>query len=131
MTTQPIERADSMARLRFYILWYIVAGVMLMASGEIGGTRPGTALLISLLHITKIHYQRIIPSWTASKIFFDEMGKKWPISLSLSNTILTWLEKAYFYDSRTVWMTPWTMLVVFYIVLDCFYFYIIYQNLFY
>lgn len=49
ITTQPIERADSIAKFKFSILWYIVAGVMLMASGEIGGTLPGTALLISLL----------------------------------------------------------------------------------
>lgn len=41
---------------------------MLIASGEIGGTRPGTALLINL--------HRMIPSCTASKIFFDEIGKK-------------------------------------------------------
>ena len=38
-----------MAKFRFSILWYIVAGVMLIASGEMGGTLPGTALLISLL----------------------------------------------------------------------------------
>ncbi len=49
ITTQPIERADSIAKFKFSILWYIVAGVMFIASGEIGGTRPGTALLISLL----------------------------------------------------------------------------------
>lgn len=51
MTTQPIERADSIARFKFSNLWYIVAGVKLIASGEIGGTLPGTALLMSLLNI--------------------------------------------------------------------------------
>lgn len=40
-------------------------------------------------------------------MFLEEMGKKWPISLSFSNTELTWLEKASFSDSSTVWMTPW------------------------
>lgn len=49
---------------------------MLIASGEIGGTRPGTALLINLLHLLKTLYHRMIPSCTASKIFFDEIGKK-------------------------------------------------------
>ena len=49
ITTQPIERADSIAKFKFSILWYIVAGVMFIASGEIGGTLPGTALLINLL----------------------------------------------------------------------------------
>ena len=58
ITTQPMERADSMARFRFSILWYMVAGVMLMASGEMGGTLPGTALLISLLD-----KQRITRGW--------------------------------------------------------------------
>lgn len=49
ITTHPIERADSIARFRFSILWYMVAGAMLMAYGEMGGTLPGTALLMSLL----------------------------------------------------------------------------------
>jgi len=127
ITTQPIERADSIARLRFSILWYIVAGLIFIASGEIGGTRPGTALFINLLHIKKTLYQRIIPSCTTSKIFFDEIGKKCPISLSPYKTMLTWLEKASFSDSRTVWITPWIMFAVFY-MLDSFIFIFLYQS---
>lgn len=44
-----MDLADSIAKFKFSILWYMFVGWMLMASGEIGGTRPGTALLISLL----------------------------------------------------------------------------------
>lgn len=113
-TTQPIERADSMAKFRFSILWYIVAGVMLIASGEIGGTLPGTALLMSLLDYDNV-YQRMIPSWTASKMFLEEMGRKCPMSLSPSRTELTWLEKAYFSESSTVWMVPCVRWVAAYI----------------
>ena len=47
----------------------------------------------------------MIPSWTASKMFLEEMGKKWPMSSSLYKTELTWLEKASFSESKTVWIT--------------------------
>lgn len=112
-TIQPIERADSIAKFKFSILWYMFVGWMLIAYGEIGGTLPGTALFISLLN-EYINYQRMIPSWTASKMFLAEMGKKCPTSLSLYKTELTWLENAYFYESKTVWITPWTRLFAIY-----------------
>jgi hypothetical protein len=57
------------------------------------------------------------PSCTASNIFFEEIGKKCPTSLSFSNTELTWFEKAYFSDSNTVWMMPWVNWLATYIFL--------------
>lgn len=37
-TMQPIDLADSIAKFRFSILWYVVAGLRLMAAGAMGGT---------------------------------------------------------------------------------------------
>ena len=49
-TEQPTEPADPIAKFKFSILWNTVAGWMWMAYGEIGGTLPEIALLISLLN---------------------------------------------------------------------------------
>ena len=42
-TMHPIDLAEPIAKLRFYILWYMFVGVKFIAYGEIGGTFPGTA----------------------------------------------------------------------------------------
>jgi hypothetical protein len=48
ITTQPIERAEEMARLRFSFSSKMLSGVfLLIASSEMV---PGAALLMSLLH---------------------------------------------------------------------------------
>jgi len=54
ITVQPIDLAEEIAKLRFSILWYGLVGFRLIASGEIGGTLPGTAALIILLNKRKI-----------------------------------------------------------------------------
>lgn len=47
---QPIDFADDIAKLIFYILWYESEGFMFIAYGDIGGTLPTTAVFISLLN---------------------------------------------------------------------------------
>lgn len=53
ITVQPIDLAEEIAKLRFSILWYGFVGLRFIASGEIGGTFPGTAALIILLNKRK------------------------------------------------------------------------------
>ena len=48
-TVHPIALADSIAKFRFSILWYTFAQWRLIAAGEMGGTFPKTAALMSLL----------------------------------------------------------------------------------
>ena len=76
-----------------------------MASGEMGGTFPGTAALMILLNYLN-HYQSTIPSWTPSKISSAGIGSLFLISGSSFSVSFTWLVNASFSEARIVWIMP-------------------------
>ncbi len=105
-TVQPMDLEEEIAKFRFYIFWYMFVGLKLIASGEIGGTFPGTAWLIILLNYC-MYYQRMTPSWTALKIYLSLIGIIFLRSWSSLSTSLTWCVKANFSASLTLWIAPY------------------------